>query len=445
MRRDSNPYDHLSTRRNLLKRIGAGTLAATATAGCVSSDGISSGATTTGPGQVGFALSTAGSGPYLNIGREERRGFELAVQHLNEGGGLVDEGVFAGIGGNGVLGRTVDGFTFESGDASKADSQLATRLAEGDLAMFSGGVSGDVVESHRSLADEHGVPYMAGASLLSSLTGSDCSPHVYREQFSSDAVMRALGPTLESEFGESATYQQLYVDAVEGADMIRSVRTYFGADDAPDWETTGTIQIRKGTTEMERVFETIDEMEPDVVFCHLFGLDATNFVKAASDRLPDGTGVVVPWINQSMAGVLQENVEGVVGTTTWDPGFKSWRSKVFAEAYREEYGGQDGAGSAGATGPAHLVYGQTLSFASAAEQAGSFDADAVRQELEGATYNVGLGDETLQACNHQATRSIPVVRGRAEQSSDGSWFDLLTVEDDAVATCGQQPASECSL
>lgn len=445
MQPDTEAYDHPSTRRNLLKRIGGGTLAASATAGCVSSDGIGSGATTTAPGEVDFAISTAGSGPYLDIGREERRGFELAVDHLNEGGGLVDEGVFADIDGDGVLGRTVNGLTFESGDASQAGSDLATRLAEDDVAMFCGGVSGTVVESHRSLADEHGVPYMAGASLLDSLTGSDCSPHVYREQFPSEAVMRALGPTLESEFGESATYQQLYVDAVEGNDLLGAVRTYFGTDDAPDWETAGTIQIRKGTTDMGRAFDAIAEMEPDAVFCHLFGLDATNFVQAASDRLPDGTGVVVPWINQSMAGVLRENVAGVVGTTTWDPGFKSWRSKVFAEAYRERYDGEGGRESAGATGPAHLVYGQTLSFASAAERAGSFDAEAVRTELEGTTYDLGLGEETVQACNHQATRPVPVVRGRAERSSDGSWFDVVSVEDDAVAACDGTLASECSL
>lgn len=444
---DENLVNNFFSRRSFLKGAAGGAVATSATAGCLGIGALEGGSeTATATDRVRFALSTAGSGVYKNVGREERRGFDLAIKHINEGGGLVDEGVFVGLEGEGVLGRSVENTTYQyEGGAGQPREKLEKRLSDGDLAMFCGGVSGAVVQTHRSLATEHDVPYMAGSSLLTSLSGDDCAATVYREQFPSDAVLKALGPVLEAEFGEAASYQQLYVDTVEGNDLVDSVSDYFTSEEAPDWETAGTIRIRKGKKNMDRAFESIRDTDPDVVFCNLFGLDATNFIHGADEKLTEGTGVVVPWINQSIAGVVQESIAGVLGTTTWDPGFSSWRSKRFAKAYRDAYSQSSSQMAPGATGPAHLVYGQTLSFAAAAERAGSFDSEAIRDELEGLSYNLGLGDETMQACNHQATRPVPVVRGRAEQTEDDSWFDVETLSTDAVTTCEETAASDCSF
>lgn len=432
------------TRRRALAAVGAS--AATAITGCIDQAGIGDGAATTTSGSDGatIGLSTADSGTYLGIGQEERRGFELAVRHLNEGGGLVDEGVFPSLGGDGVLGRTVETATYDTGsDPQQTQQRLGSDLADGDLSMFCGGITGTVVEGLRSLAAEHRTPYFPGTSLLQSLTGSDCSQYVFHEQFSSKAALRALGPTLVEEFGESAVYQQLYVDAPEGDELVDVVDAYF-TDNADDWVTQGTIQHRRGTTNMDRVLERVRSIEPDVLFCHLFGLDAVNLLDQAADQLPDGTALVFPWLNQAVGNSVNGDVAGVYATTTWDPGFSSWRSKTFAESYRRAYDAE-GVRSQVATGPAHLTYVQVLTYAAAAQAARSLEPDAVVAELEGLSYDVGLGDETLQACNHQATRPVPVVRGRERPTDSESWFDVLSVENGAVATCDEPPASNCSL
>lgn len=441
--------DGSATRRRFLTGLGTGAVATMGgMAGCI--DSVSSGGgqttTTSGSDSVQFVHSSALTGTYVDMGEEEQLGFKLAVRHLNEGGGLVDEGVFESLTGDGVLGRTVDGATVDTGGkAEEARSNLSPHLSEDHMVMFCGGVSGEVVKEHRAIASEHELPYMAGMSLLRPLSGGNCSPNVYREQAPSDAIIRALGPTLNSEFDGTQTYEQLYVDTPEGKDLTNSIDQYFVTSEAPDWESMGTIKTRRGNTNMEEEVATFNQADLDVVFCNLFGLDAINFLTEAAKNLDDSTSIVVPWINQSIAETVQKDVADVIGTVPWDAGVDSTRSTAFADSYRAEAAIVSGSPSNAPTGPAHHMYCQTLMFAAAAERAGSFDSADVRSELEGLTYDVGFGEQTMQACNHQASKPIPVVRGQAEVTSTGSWFEVISVEEDMVAGCDEPPAMNCSL
>lgn len=442
--------DGSATRRRFLTGLGTGAVATMGgMAGCI--DSVSSGGgetttTTSGSDSVQFVHSSALTGTYVDMGEEEQLGFKLAVRHLNEGGGLVDEGVFESLTGDGVLGRTVDGATVDTGGkAEEARSNLSPYLSEDDVAMFCGGVSGEVVKEHRAIADEQELPYMAGMSLLKSLSGGDCSPHVYREQAPSDAVIRALGPTLNSEFEGQQSYEHLYVDTPEGNDLVDSINQYFSTDAAPNWNRLGSIPTRRGNTNMEEEVATFNQVDLDVLFCSLFGLDAINLLTEAAKNLNDNTTIVVPWINQSIAETVQEDVADVIGTVPWDAGVDSTRSTAFADSYRAEAAIVSGSPSNAPTGPAHHMYCQTLMFAAAAERAGSFDSADVRSELEGLTYDVGFGEQTMQACNHQASKPIPVVRGQAEATSTGSWFEVISVEEGMVGGCDEPPASNCSI
>lgn len=444
---DETRVDRPVTRRRVLATMGTGAAVTMgATAGCVDSVTGDEQTTTTADGNVQFGFSSASTGTYLDIGAEERLGFELAVRHLNQGGGIVDEGVFDGLSGDGVLGRTVDTVTLDSGgSADQTRSNLTPYLTDNDLAMFCGGAAGEVAMEHRDIADEYEVTFMSGMSMLSSLTGADCSPYVYREQAPSDAVIRALGPVIKTEFEGGPTYRQLYVEAPEGQDFVDAVDAYFESENGPPWEDMGRLSVRKGTQDFSDHIAEFNDAELDVLFVHLFGLDAVNFLKQAAADLNDDTTIIVPWIGQSVANDLEDDVDGVIGTVSWDVGIDSPISKTFAQNYLTEAATVSGSPAPVATGPAHDMYFQTLMFAAAAERAGSFDADAVREELEGLTYDTGLGDQTLQACNHQANKRVPVVRGQSSKTSEGSWFEVVTAVENAIAGCDEPPASDCSF
>lgn len=432
-----------SSRRRFLEALTAGGIAAAGgLAGC---NGLTGTPTATPVDRAVFVLSTARSDQYGLLGERERRGLELAVQHLNRGGGLVDTDAFGALDGSGVLGRTIDSVVLGTEDDPEvARSNVRQYAADPATACFTGGISGSVVREHRDVAAETGTPYLVGASLLSDLAGERCSPSVYREQYTSRAVIEALGPTLASEVGESASYYQLYADGPEGRDLRGAINDYFTGTATPDWRPQGNEAIRTGTLEFADTVRGAAGVRPDAVFVDLFGLDAVNALAAIRDHLPNDVVVVVPYLDQDYAAVLEGSLPDLLGTASWDPGLETVPGAAYENAYRSAFG-DSGDGSTPVSGTAHVTYAQTLTFAAAAQRAGSFDPAAVRSELVDTEYDVGLGRQRILSCNQQATRPVPVVRTRSEATGSGDAFELVGVETDAAADCRTVPASECDL
>jgi ABC-type branched-subunit amino acid transport system substrate-binding protein len=419
---------------------GTGTLAL---AGCIGSDGSSTETET--DGTVTFALSTPESGRYSPIGDHERNGFELAIQHLNEGGGIVDEPQYDTLSANGVLGNTVEGVVMDTeSSASTAEQNVRQRLDAGEIDMFTGGVAGNVVNAHRDLADEHDTPYFVGTSTMNALTGENCSPHVYRELFNSTTLARALVPAIAADLEGDKSFFHVYADAPEGNDLYDAINDVIGNSDLP-WRPQGGIGVRPGTTNFESALSGAVTAGVNIVFLDLFGLDAVNAIQWARESLADDTVVVVPLLTQSIADSLGERVDGIYGTVGWHENLDTPLSNVFSETYQRQYGGTVGTTSLVPPGPAQNTYGQVILYAYAAERAGTFEPSAVRESLEGLEYALGAGAETMRACDHQALRAVPVVRGQAETDSVGNHFQLLGGERDMEPACDEPPAASCDL
>lgn len=444
MEREDQRSGGATSRRRVLRALAAsGTIGTGGLAGCIADGGSS---TPTPDEAPTFLLSTVQSGPYGRVGEHERNGFELAVRHINEGGGLVDAGAFDELNGDGVLGLEVESTTLDSeGSGETARSNVLPYVNDGTATMLCGGASGSVARAHRDIAAEHGVPFMAGTALLDEFAGEQCAPSMYRELYTASALMEALGPALVDEVGESATYFQIYADTPEGEELKDAVNGYFTDADAPDWTPHGNMAVQSGSTDFTDVIQRASSGHPDAVFLNLYGIDAINALSAAADGLREGAQVVVPLIDDSLSRVAGSDVAGVLGTTPWDAGVDSGYTDAYDSAYVSQYGRSAGGNAQSGSGTAHVTYVQTLQFAAAAQRAESFDHADVRSELEGNEYDAGLGSQTLQSCNHQATRSVPVVRGTSSRHSSGNYFELLSVVDDVVRGCHESPATACSL
>ena len=422
------------TRRRMLASLGgSGTLALS---GCLGSGG--SGTETATDDSVTFALSTPESGRYSPIGDHERNGFELAIQHLNGGGGIVGEPQYDALSGNGVLGNTVESVVVDSeSSASTAEQSVGEELDAGGVEMFTGGVAGD-------LAEEYEVPYFVGASTLNALTGENCSPYVFRELFNSTTLARALVPAIASNVeGDQSTFH-VYADAPEGNDLYDAINDVIGNTDLP-WRPQGGIGVRPGTTNFDTALSGAVTSGVTIVFLDLFGLDAVNAIQWARDVLADDTIVVVPFLTQSIADSLGERVGGIYGTVGWHENLDTPLSNVFSDTYQSAYGETVGTTSLVPPGPAQNIYGQVILYAYAVERAGTFESSAVRDALEGIEYALGAGSETMRACDHQALRPVPVVRGQAQTDSVGNYFELLGGERNMERGCDEPPAASCDL
>lgn len=438
----SEPAGSRTTRRRVLATLG-GSVAASGLAGCLDSsdDGAGAGTPAESVDEITVGLATATSGAYIDLGEEERRGFELAVQHLNEGGGFHEAGTFGVLKSRtGVEGVDVETVAVDTaGTADTAASNAAPLLEDGQVDALFGGVAGDVAATLRDLSAEHEVPYFPGVATLSSMAGEGCSPYAFREMYPASALVRALAPAVVDHVGDdSGTYYKLNAAAPEGEDLSDVITDYFNRDDAPDWQGFGSASVRRGTTDYGNRLARVGTTNPSAVFCNLFGLDAVNVLSQAGEYLDEDTVLVVPLLTSSVVEAAAEWNGDVFGTVPWHGAVEGELSEVFDSVYEEAYGDRAPGPYAG-TGAAHVVYGEVFAYAAAVERGNSTDAETVRGELEGSAHDLGLGREHLQACNHQATRPVPVVR-----VSDGQLEPVDLVED-AVAGCDEPPASDCSL
>ena len=427
-------------RRDVLRALGVG--GAMALAGC---DGDGDGGTTTASETVTFLLATSESGEYAGVGELERNGFELAIKHLNEGGGLV-ETAFDDLGGDGVLGRTVESVVEDTeNDPENTRTIVDRNLGDGGPTMVTGGVGGDVVYAIDDVATDAGVLYMAGSAPVPALTGERCGPTTFREGCHAGTILDALGPELTAEFGDSRTYYQLSADATEGEVLKNATRSYFSRSDTANWQARGQDTVRPGSTNLDSKLQSIANRRPGVVVLNLFGLDAVNAVRAANEALSEDTGVVVPVIDDSLGYTLGADLAGIVGTVPWDAGLEGDRSATYDEEYVISYGRSAGGQAQAGSGTAHVTYTQTLLYAAAAERAGSFDGEAVATALEGMEYDVGIGPQKMRGCDHQSTRPVPVVKGIENLTADRNRLELLTTPRHALGDCDASPAADCSL
>lgn len=426
-----------ATRRSVLHSMGVG--GALALAGC---DG--NGTATPADTSLSFMLATAQSGEYGTVGTHERYGFEMAVSHLNEGGGLVDE-AFDDLSGDGVLGETVETITEDTENtASTARSQVDRVLAGEDVAMVTGGVGGDVVYAISEVAHDQATTYMAGTAPVPGLSGSRCAATTFRETAHADTVVEAMGPALANELGDSLTFYQLSSEATEGQVLQDAVTSYFNRSVTADWRPQGRDSARPGSGNFDAKLQEVAANRPDLLVLNLFGLDAINAVNAAQEHLDEDTPIVVPVIDDSLGLAVESAMSGVYGTIPWDAGVGGELSGTFDEEYILEYGPSAGGQAQTGSGTAHVTYTQTLLFAAAAERAGSVDPDAVRTELEGMQYDVGFGQQQMRACDHQSTRPVTVVRGIENTHANLNRLEVLA-STNALAPCEEAPAADCSF
>ncbi|MCB1342530.1 MAG: ABC transporter substrate-binding protein, partial [Pseudooceanicola sp.] len=101
---------------------------------------------------VTLGFNVPQTGPYADEGMDELRAFELAVEHLNNGGGCLDTFSSKALKGNGILGKEVKFVTGDTQTKSDAARASAKSMIEKDGAiMISGGSSSGVAVAVQGL------------------------------------------------------------------------------------------------------------------------------------------------------------------------------------------------------------------------------------------------------------------------------------------------------
>ncbi|WP_236639592.1 ABC transporter substrate-binding protein [Salinigranum halophilum] len=380
------------------------------------------------------------SGTYVSEGEAQLRGHELAVNHLNSGGGGVD--LWDELSGDGVLGRTVTTVEGDTAtDPTHARNEAARLINEGAI-MLSGGSSSRVAVAVQRLCQQENVPFMTGIAHENRVTGADCARYGFREMPNTAMTSRALAVSLETELGSGRTMYQLYADYSWGREQSESIDRALTS--RAGWTSHDTVAVPTGREDYTDALARIPTDEVDVLVLTLYGLDAATILpQVRALGLHEEVELVVPLFNRLLARVAGDAIGGVYGTVEWNWQLRNDFTIAFVDAFRRRYGRVP-------SYAAHLAYVQTLQFAAAAERAATFYPPEIIRELEGHTYDTGgLGSEqVLRECDHQAARSVLTVRGLSPdaQTRDRAFALIETTAWDQISyDCSASPAVNCSL
>ncbi|WP_458206488.1 substrate-binding protein [Haladaptatus sp. NG-SE-30] len=440
------------TRRDVVKMTGvAGTAGVAGLSGCLSGSGGEGG----GNGnedypalgnypvegdKVTFGFNVPQSGPYASEGKDELRGYKLAVEHLNNGGGWVDD--WSDLSGDGILDKKVDYVTGDTGtDSDQARKQASRMISRDNVMMVSGGSSSAVAIAVQGLCQKEKVMFMACLTHSNDTTGKDCNRYGFREMFNAYMTGQALAPVVTKEYGKDLKFYQLYADYSWGKTQQASMKKFF---EEAGWSQVKSVATPLGTKDFSSYLSEAANSGADALFLNHYGLDGANSLKGAIQAgMNEDMKIVMPLYNRPMAQAAGGAIDGIFGTVAWDSQIDNGPSNSFTKFFGKKYSGRV------PSGPAQLAYAQTLQYAAAVERAETFYPPEVIKQLEGHEYNnLGMEGELMRKCDHQAQRAVPVVKGlpKSEQQS-GKYFEIVEVtpRDKLGYECGEGPAAECDL
>lgn len=374
---------------------------------------------------VRFGFNVPQTGSYADEGADELRAYQLAVKHLNEGGGILETMQPLALTGAGVLGKKVDFVTGDTQTDPDGARASARRMIERDkVIMFSGGSSSAVAIAQQYLAQEAGVVYMCALTHSNDTTGKDRRRYGFRHFFNAYMSGQALGPILANEYGSDRRAFHLTADYTWGHTQYESMKD---STERQGWTTERNIMTPLGLNDYSQYLTAVLNSDADVVVLNHYGQDMVNSLTQAvrfglREREKNGKQieVVVPLYSRLMAQGAGDNIEGIFGTTNWSPKLDDPGSVAFTKAFEEEYGVPPS--QAGQT-----AYVQTIVYADAVERAGTFYPPEMIRALEDHEVDGIGGSKTLyRGCDHQAFHDMLVVQGKAPSQRENE-FDLLDI------------------
>jgi branched-chain amino acid transport system substrate-binding protein len=363
------------------------------------------------------------------IGEYGKQGATLAVEELNEKGG--------------VLGRKVELITEDEANPGVA-LQKARKLIEKDKVIaIEGLVSsasclavGDEVERVKVLLIN------AGAN-SDEIRSKRCHRYVFSTEGCNTQYVSTIGNWLIKERKISRWYF-LTSDYAFGHDLLRVARGLLQANHGTE---VGSDLAPTGTTDFSQYITKMKAAKPDLVFHNLAGADVTNFLKqyAEAGMTIEVAGGV---IDSAYAWPVGESLRGHFPILWWH-GLNNPASRAWAANFTKRWGRP----------PDNQAYGDYVAVHAIAQgiaKAKSTESTKVVQALEGHTLTSpmdGLKGRplTFRSWDHQLLQPLYVVGVKDKNKWQDKWdiFDVISEvpgrNDSLEAIAIPKAESQCQL
>lgn len=374
-----------------------------------------------GPVQIGMAFPY--TGVYSASATAQRDGVELAVQEINDDGGI-----------NGRDVETVDRDTELAADVNTRRVQDLLEEVEVDLlvANLSGGLSIQTQQAARN----NDTPYMTGCQTIPEFHAADS---LGAGSFSGGTLnVHHAWALVDTAFSEDL-----------GDTFYGVVADYGWGNSTWSWarnrieERGGTVADASrhplGNQDYASILNSISDSEAEVVFVANAGADTAQFLQQADEFGLLGEVEIIQPTNALRWTQIppQETWEGVYTGFQWYPIGEDDQVTSWAEKMDEEYGYYGDTYAA-------ITYNATRELARGANEEGSLSPDDIGPNLEqysGFSY-VKSYNENWRGCDNQLVTEMYVMQGTSpdQMGERGPWDLFEHVESYA----GTDYLPECS-
>lgn len=428
-------------RRTVLKSTaGIGAIGLSGLAGCLSTDEETIGNYPPDGDEVVYGFNGPLTGGLAPDGDDQLQGFRLAIDHLNNGGGLVDE--IDLLTGDGVLDYEVDHEEADSGgDADTAIDNFERMVDRDNIQFLGGGMSSAVTMALQPEAQRHKVPFIGGNSTSSGISGENCSRYYFHPSFHAEIIGMAAGDLLPDVLGDDRELFHIYMDYSYGQSNRDAVRDHLTTEGDGPWEDLGGAAIAEDETDHSSQISDLDDSGADVLHFASFGEFAASGLSQMRDAgVLEDVDVFIPHVSEFTLDPLGTDAEGVYGMEPWNPYIDNEMTEIFVEAYEDEY-------DTTPTQSSYHTYDCVLHYSAAVEENESFFPPDVVRTLEEFEWEYSWGSCRYRECDHQVERPWFLVEGVGDDRAEelGVRTEVIEQTDPLIYDCDSYPGNECDM
>ena len=358
---------------------------------------------------IGAAVPRTGT--YAVQGEDELKGWQLAVEHINNGDPLLRK--IAPKVTKGLLGKKVALLVADSAaKPNEAVQEQQTFINNNKIVLMTGSTSSAVAVALNKFAQREKVLYVTGISGSNDTTGKDCVRYGFRQNFYGETASNAIGPVLLKAFGKNRKAAWMTPDYTYGHTVTKSSSDYLIKNGG--W-TKVTDQVSPlGTQDFSQYLTNIANSGAEILLNVNWGRDAVLSIQQAKQFgiLPKMKLVIpyqIPFLAKETGAEL---TEGVYAATDfwWTLEDKYPLAKSFVDAFYKKYNYRPEWG-------ANNAYMSFAIWARMVSEADSFyPPDVIKQYEKGETFPSTVGDVRFRPQDHQLIRPVVIVKGKAPKA-----------------------------
>ncbi len=370
-----------------------------------------------------IGISLPRTGTYAIQGEDELKGYQLAIEHINDGNALIRS--MAPKVTKGLLGKqVVYGVADSEAKPNVAVQNLSKFVADNKAILLTGSCSSAEAVANNKFGQREKVIYLPGVSGSNDTTGKDCVRYSFRTCFYGQTSSAALSPVLLKNFGRNRKIAFLTPDYTYGHTVRASMQEYLGKD---GW-TVATNQVCPlGAPDYSSYLLNIANSGADIFININWGNDAVQSIKQANGfgilkKMPLVVAYSVPFLAKEVGPEL---TQGVFTATDWwwTLGERYPLSKMFTEAFQKKYNYTP-------EWSAEAAYMQLACWARMVSEAGTFNpVEVIKTYEKGEHFDSLVGEVWFRPEDHQLVRPVIIQRGKrpSEMKSADDYWDVLEV------------------